>query len=314
MATRQPSSPDEILAHLAHSRGSNPFRPDSFTVPGVFAADLKQTLQVLKLQGYADTRTEWGDTWWITGAGLTQAQHLNPGDAQPSPPHPLTPARYATTIWDLHLASFRYQALYVFPEDIITAQTALVVRTWPEAEILINAVFPKGCGGVLRPVCGKDMQGRPVDKLEIIHPWIPGAMRAMVQDTHALEITLAPDRSNLDELAFQVHREFDFVADILHQLYTEYARGSQIMAGQFRAHGWAAIPGFREAHGHIGRLTSPPPDDDGSFRMDPQEAIDLGEKFLGRSFRAPRPGESPLPPRSQGPPESPDNPRNGGTP
>lgn len=74
-----------------------------------------------------------------------------------------------------------------------------------------------------------------------------------------LEIALAADRSNLEDLAFQVHRKFDFVADMNQKLTDYYLRGSQFMGGQFPDQGWAAIPGFKEAHGKVGRLASPPP-------------------------------------------------------
>ena len=312
MATPQPSSPAEILAYLAHLRGSRPFRPEGVTVPGVFPTELKKALQVLKLQGYADkTHTDWGDTWWITGAGLTQAQHLNSRDVQPSLPDPLAPARYATTVWGLHWASFRHQEEFIFPKNCPGLQTVLAVRSWAEAEILLKTAFTDKDPGSISSLGGKYLS-EPMDgdSLQLIHPWDPTRCQAQVQGMHALCITMAADRSNLPELAFQLHREFNFVADILEELYTAYMKGSRIMAGQWRARGWAAIPGYRDAYGKVGRLTSPPPDDDGSFQMDPVDTIDLAEKFLGRRLGVPRPGE---PPR-QGPLGGMDNQSDGRTP
>jgi hypothetical protein len=295
MATPHFSSPAEILAYLAHFRGSRPFRPEGANVPGVFPAELKQALQLLKQQGYADkTPTERGEAWWITGAGLIQAQYLNSRDVQPSPPDPVTAARYATTLWELHWASFCHQEAFIFPKNRPGPQTALAVRSWAEAEILLKTAFTQHEPGSMSSLGGRYLsEPGDGDSLLLIHPWDPVRGQALVQGMHTLCITMVADRSNLQELAFQLHREFNFVANILEELYTAYLKGSRIMANQWRARGWAAIPGYREALGPIGRETSPQPDDDGSFLMDPKDAMDLMDKFLNRTLKMPRPSGSP---------------------
>jgi hypothetical protein len=180
---------------------------------------------------------------------------------QATPADPFAPARYATTVWGLHWASFSHQAPHIFPEAAGVSQTALVVGSSEEASILIRAAFPKDPGAVLCVLGGRDLQGRAMESLQVIHPWTPGAHQDLTGHLHSLEITLNADHSNLEDLAFQVYREFNFVADILQQNYATYLLGSGIMAGQFQAQGWAVIPGFRKAHGKVGRLTSPPPED-----------------------------------------------------
>jgi hypothetical protein len=187
----------------------------------------------------------------------------------------------------------------------------LAVSTWPEAEILLNTAFAKRKPGGMSSLGGRYLSEPGDDNsLQLIAPWDPGSCQGLVQSMHAICLTLAPDRSNLEELAFQIHREFNFVADILEELYTQYLRGSRIMAGQWRARGWAAIPGYREALGPIGRLTSPPPDDIGPFQMDLKDAMDLMDKFLNQRSQSPRPGGPPC----QGPLDGLDNRSRGRTP
>lgn len=41
-------------------------------------------------------------------------------------------------MWQLYWASFRYHACQIFPEKYVTPQTALVVRTWEEAKIILD--------------------------------------------------------------------------------------------------------------------------------------------------------------------------------
>jgi len=223
---------------------------------------------------------------------------------------PINAARYATTVWGLHLASFRYREKFIF-KDRPGPQTVLAVRTWPEAEVLLNTAFAKRKPGGMSSLGGRYLS-EPGDgnSLQLIAPWDPGSCQGLVQSMHAICLTLAPDRSNLEELAFQIHREFNFVADILEELYTAYLKGSRIMAGQWRGRGWAAIPGFREAYGKVGRLTSPPPDDIGPFQMDLKDTIDLTDKFMNQRPQSPRPGGPPC----QGHLDGLDNHSRGGTP
>jgi len=276
------STPAEVLAHLAYFHGSTHFRPEQVKLPGMTPADIEAALQILQRHGYAaQTMTSQGKRWWITGAGVEKGLNLEQGDRaassptrgpgsapgathpwsrpMPTEPDPVTAARYTVSVWQLHWASFRYHAASMFPEKYVTPQSALVVRTWEEAKIILDELSRRRQVGLLTTLGGKSSAGRPVENLCVIHPWVPGQVQEFLGDAFVLEITLAADRSNLEDLAFQVHRKFDFVADLLKELTERYLLGSRIMGGQFRDQGWAAIPGFREAHGKVGRLTSPPP-------------------------------------------------------
>jgi hypothetical protein len=176
---------------------------------------------------------------------------------------PIQAARYASTLWELHWASFCYREASIFPKNQPGPQTALAVRTWGEAEILMNAAFPGRKPGGMSSMGGRYLSDPEAEgSLQLISPWDPGSQSTLVRATHTLELTLCPDRSNLRELAFQLHREFNFVADILGEKYAAYLKGSRMMANQWRnLPGWAEIPGYREALGPIGRETSPPSKD-----------------------------------------------------
>ena len=224
---------------------------------------------------------------------------------------PITAARYAASLWDLHWASFRHRENSIFPPKRTGPQTVLAVHSWEEAEILLKTAFSEHDPGGLTSLGGRYLsEPGNGDSLRLIDPWDEVRGQPLVQGMHAFCITMAADRSNLPELAFQLYREFNFVADILEELYAYYMKGSRIMAGQWRAQGWAAIPGYREALGPIGRLTSPPPDDIGPFQMDLKDAMDLMDKFLNQRSQSPRPGGPPY----QGPLDGLDNQSRGRTP
>jgi hypothetical protein len=133
---------------------------------------------------------------------------------------PITAARYATSLWDLHWASFRHRENSIFPPKRTGPQTVLAVRSWEEAEILLKTAFSEHDPGGLTSLGGRYLsEPGDGDSLQLIAPWDPGSCQGLVQSMHAIYLTLAPDRSNLEELAFQIHREFNFVADILEELY-----------------------------------------------------------------------------------------------
>ena len=275
------ATPAEVLAHLAYYHGSTLFRPGQVKLPEMTPADIEAALHILQRHGYAaQTMTSQGKRWWITGAGVEKGLNLYQGERLASPsvrnsvvvpgatrsrscpiptePDPVTAARYAVSVWQLHWASFRYHAASIFPEKYVTPQSALVVRTWEEAKIILDELSRRSQVGLHTGLGGKSSAGAPVANLSVIHPWAPGQLQEFLSEASGLEITLVADRSNLEDLAFQVHRKFDFVADIVQELTERYLLGSRIMGGQFRDQGWAAISGFREAQGKVGRITSLP--------------------------------------------------------
>jgi hypothetical protein len=74
---------------------------------------------------------------------------------QPSPPDPVAAARYATTLWELHWASFRHREDFIFPKKLSGTQTALAVRTWAEAEILLKTAFTSKDPGSMASLGGR---------------------------------------------------------------------------------------------------------------------------------------------------------------
>jgi hypothetical protein len=148
------STPAEVLAYLAYYHGSTLFRPEQVKLPEMTPADIEAALQILQRHGYAaQTMTSQGKRWWITGAGVEKGLNLYQGERPASSPagssagvpgatypgsgpihtepDPITAARYAVSVWQLHWASFRYHAASIFPEKYATPQTALDIMYWP---------------------------------------------------------------------------------------------------------------------------------------------------------------------------------------
>ena len=82
------------------------------------------------------------------------------------------------------------------------------------------------------PSGGRNSAGIPVENLCVIHPWTRDCSWSDWAMSSCWRSPWAADRSNLEDLAFQVHRKFDFVADMI-KLTDYYLRGSQFDGGQF---------------------------------------------------------------------------------
>ena len=155
-------------------------------------------------------------------------------------------SRYATTAWRMHQASLRYYFSIIFPDKYVTPQTALMVQESSVAEALseLHNACSLSRTFILQ---GRTLENEDTLRLYCLTPWHENW--PIVELPKNLRIRMLPDRSNLDDLTFEIYRVFGFLGDSMLEL-AELEHG--LAKSTLMSQGWCGIPGVRPGCGALG--------------------------------------------------------------